>query len=67
MDIIQNHHSDTSEYLKQRRCKQWKGYVKHEKGRVGNRCDTTAQLYITIRLGKVSYRIFLYKVYFKGV
>ena len=39
MDIILKHHSDTSEYLKQRRqCKWWRGSVTHEKGRVGDGC-----------------------------
>ena len=39
MDIILRHHSDTSEYLKQRRqCKRWIGSGTHEKGRVANGC-----------------------------
>lgn len=67
MDIIKKHHSDASEYVKQRRCKGWRGYVKPEKGRVSNRCDTTTPSCLTLPLGEASYKIFLYKVYFKGL
>lgn len=55
MDIIQKLYNNTLDFFL--RCKWWNDHVKHEKGRVGSKCD--AQFYITIPLGEVNYKTFI--------